>query len=115
MGNRSESDVALVAWREFTTTGIDAVGRQLETLIERGVTRIVFNIDGVEYANSSAVGMLIKVRQTLRESDGDLVLSAPSAEFRRIITTLGIQRVLAMYPTDAEAIEHFAADDAGMR
>lgn len=97
----------------FTFTG-DFDAAELPQIIERidqhirdGWTRLILNFKGLEFLNSSALGYLIKTQKTLREYEGDLVISEPSAFFRTTVATLGIHEIFQIYPNDVMAMEHF--------
>ena len=92
---------------------LPTIKKEFDALLEQGATRVVFNINGLEFINSAALGFLVAAQKRLRESHGELVLSAPSKFFQTKIVTLGIDRFLKIFPTDEEAFKYFDDADGG--
>jgi anti-sigma B factor antagonist len=96
---------------EFDGFHLPRVSEEIDALIEKGCTRLVFNLRRLKFINSAALGYLIKTGRRLKERDGELVLSEPSAFFQTTIKTLGIDQIFRIYPDDQEAVGYF--HDAG--
>lgn len=65
----------------------------LESLVETGFTRIVLDLTNVDYADSSALGLLVWLDRVLQVHDGKIVLAAPNRNVRRV---LEISRILSV-------------------
>lgn len=76
-------------------------------LLAQGYHHLVVNLQGTEYLDSTALGVLVGTLKRVREQGGDLRLVAPAPRIRRL---LEITRLINVFPIDAteqEATEKF--------
>jgi anti-anti-sigma factor len=63
---------------------------ELERLTRRsGVRSLVIDLDGVEFIDSSGLGLLLATHDRLRTAQLELVLANPSASVRRMLELTG--------------------------
>ena len=91
---------------EFDASSLPQVGETVEPLTQKQGTQLVLNLRRLEFSDSSALGYLIKTAKRLKELDGEFVLSEPCKFFQATIKTLGIDRILKVFPSDEEAVRH---------
>lgn len=109
---KTAGDVTILAFTgEFDAFNLPTISEKIDTLIQGGCTRLVFNLRLLKFINSSALGYLIKTHKRLRELEGELVLSEPSKFFQTTIKTLGIDQIFKVFEDDQEALKYF--HDAG--
>ena len=85
-----------------------AFGKRISDLIERGRTKIVLDVGGVTYIDSSGVGMIVFQQKTLRQSTGDMKLLHLN---RRAETLFGMLKLLIAFERfddEAAAVRSFA-------
>jgi len=112
IGRKTAGNVTILAFTgEFDAFNLPVISEKLDALIQKGCTRLVFNLRLLKFINSSALGYLIKTSKRLKELDGELVLSEPSKFFQTTISTLGIDQIFKIFPADEEAVKYF--HDAG--
>jgi anti-sigma B factor antagonist len=92
-----------------------AFGRRVRDLVDRGLTKVVLDLSGVTYIDSSGVGMLVAKLKTLREKDGDIRLLNlnPRAE-----SLLGMLKLLVLFETfqdEGAAVRSFARNASSSR
>jgi anti-sigma B factor antagonist len=58
-------------------------------LVDRGVTRISLDCRGLDFLDSSGIGVLIAVRKRLGD-DGTLTLEGPQAHVRKVLELTGV-------------------------
>ena len=105
---REEDSVTILTFTgEFDAFNLPKISEGIDQLIQKGRTELVFNLKGLKFINSSALGYLIKTHKNLKEYDGELVLSEPSKFFQTTVATLGIDQIFKIYTDDVEAIKHF--------
>lgn len=100
--------VLVLAGQMLLDDGDLAFGRQIRTLVERGVVKVVLDLGGVTYIDSSGVGMLVAKLKTLRERGGDMKLLHLS---RRAESLLGMLKLLVVFETfqdEPVAVRSFA-------
>jgi len=78
-----------------------AFRKRIHDLIDRGRTKVVLDLGGVTYIDSSGVGMLAAKLKTLKENGGDLKLLRLT---RRSESLLGMLKLLIVFETfDSES------------
>lgn len=72
-------------------------------LAEGGKTRMAVNLEGVEFLDSTALGVLISGLKRCREAGGTLALVAPREPVRKVLSITGLDRVFPIHDTVEEA------------
>ncbi|HTJ36691.1 MAG TPA: STAS domain-containing protein [Dactylosporangium sp.] len=79
---------------------------ELHTLLHRtlddGATRLVLDLSGVDFIDSTALRTLVSVHKRLRDSGGFAIV-CPHARIRRIFDLTALDRVLILTDTVDEA------------
>jgi anti-sigma B factor antagonist len=84
-----------------------AFGKRIRDLIERGFAKVVVDLGGVTYIDSSGVGMLVAKMKSLKEHGGDMRLLNLN---RRAESLLGMLKLLVVFETfqdEAAAVRSF--------
>ena len=94
----------------ITISGRLALGGETEklssavnTLLQKDQKRVVLDITGLDYVDSSGVGMLVSCLTNVKKAGGDLKVVGANQRIRRIFTMTGIDNLMQMFPTVAEA------------
>jgi anti-sigma B factor antagonist len=66
----------------------------LAELVDRGVRHLVIDLEQVSFLDSSGIGVLMGTLRRVRELDGSLRLTAPSAQVRRVLELTGATMLL---------------------
>ncbi len=104
-------DVAVAAFDgEFDAFNLAPTAKQIDALIDGGDVRLVFNLRRLTFINSSALGYLIKARKRAQAAGGDVVLVQPSNFVRKILVTLGLDKLFCSYETEEQGIGHYVSD-----
>ena len=61
----------------------------LNELVDGGASRIVLDCRGLDFLDSSGIGVLIAVRRRLGD-DGAMTLEAPQAHVRKVLELTGV-------------------------
>jgi anti-sigma B factor antagonist len=69
----------------------------LNELVDGGSTRILLDCRGLDFLDSSGIGVLVAVRKRLGE-DGALTLEAPPAHVRKVLDLTGVSAHVAIVP-----------------
>jgi anti-sigma B factor antagonist len=86
-----------------------AFGKKIRELVDRGVTKVVLDLAGVTYIDSSGVGMLAAKLKTLREKGGDLKLLNLNPRAESLLGMLKLLIVFERFEDEAMAVRSFAA------
>ena len=84
-----------------------AFGKRISDLIDRGRTKILLDLGGVTYIDSSGVGMLAFQLKTVKQSGGDMKLLHLN---RRAESLLGMMKLLIVFESfqnEAAAVRSF--------
>ncbi len=81
----------------------DAIG----TLLEQQTPRVVVDLDGVPFMDSSGLGALMGGVRRLREAGGDLAISCTREQHLKLFSITGFGEGVAIAPTVEEAVKGF--------
>jgi anti-sigma B factor antagonist len=70
---------------------------ELAALVRDGVTRLVVDLSGVEFCDSTGMNVLLSAMKRLREHGGSLELAAPRSAVRRILQVTGLDTVFSVH------------------
>ncbi len=74
-------------------------------LIKEGKTNIILNFSAVKYLDSSGVGELVSLSQTIDEIDGNLFLSDLSEKVEDVLTLSSVLPLFEIYDDDNAAVQ----------
>jgi len=80
------------------------ISDKVHTLIDQGKTHVVLDMSGVNYMNSSGIGILIRTYTTLINNGGDLKLASIDDKIEGVLSITKLMQVLPEYKTVDEAI-----------
>ena len=86
----------------------DAIG----VLMEQGKKRIVLNLAGVDFVDSSGLGELVRTHASVRSHGGQLRLLNPSKHVHDLLRMTKLDRVLEIEPDEASALNSFGNTEA---
>ena len=92
---------------------------QIRELTAKDVLHLVADLSAVGFLDSTGLGALVGGLKRLREAGGSLTLVIAAPRILRLFQITGLTKVLAIYPTVAEAItadphwQHTAETEAG--
>jgi len=86
---------------------ISNIGRQLSELIDGGSNRLIIDFSNVEHLSSSALGMLITIREKLRGFKGDMGLCKIRPEILQVFKITSLDQLFRIFPTEEEAVKKF--------
>jgi anti-sigma B factor antagonist len=71
--------------------------------IAGGRPRIVVDLSGIEFMDSSGLGALVGCLKSARQAGGDLRISAPTDQVVMVLQLSNLDRILTSYPTPEAA------------
>ena len=80
----------------------------IRELTKRGQKKILFNLAGVTYVDSSGVGQLVGALTTARNQGGDIKLLKPSIHVLDLLKTTKLDGVFDIQDDEAAAIQSFS-------
>ena len=85
-----------------------AFGRRIRDLLDRGFVKIVLDLGGVSYIDSSGVGMIVAKLKTLKERGGDMRLLHLNRRGESLFGMLKLLVVFETFQDEAAAVRSFA-------
>jgi len=97
--------VTVVAPRgDLDMATVDEVRGALAALIGRGKSRLLVDLGGVGYVDSSGMGALVAAMKQARAAGGDVRLCALQDDVRGIFDLTRLSRAMSIHPTRQEAL-----------
>jgi len=95
------AEVVVAGEVDFATHGslLDTLAEELEG----GRRRLVLDLRGVPFCDSTGLGVLVQVRQRAVATGGWLRVVAPTEAVRRALEITSLDRLIPAYPTAEEA------------
>lgn len=78
-----------------------------EAVRDDGTPRLVIDMEGVSFVDSTGLGSVIAALKLVRGSKGDIRLAAPNQQVRVVLELTTLDRVFAYYPTVEDALTDF--------
>jgi anti-sigma B factor antagonist len=87
--------------------GAPALKAAVGEAVRNGTPRLVIDMEGVSFVDSTGLGSVIAALKMVRGSKGDLRLAAPNQQVRVVLELTTLDRVFAYYPTVEDALTDF--------
>ena len=106
---RKKGDVVILDLRGFLTigTGETLLKDAVQNLVSEKQTKIVVNLQHVEFMDSSGVGALVKSYTTVTKISGHLKLLQPSRQIRQTLKITGLLGIFEIYDDEPAAVASF--------
>jgi anti-anti-sigma factor len=82
-----------------------SIMQAIDGLVAEGVTRVIFDMTEVKYANSSAIGAFVNAVSTLKARGGLVVLLKMHANIEKVFETLGLLGLFTTAKTKKAALK----------
>ena len=114
---RMEPDVTVVHLTGKLVLGPDCMGLEglIQDLLEKNQKKVVFDMAGVAYVDSTGMGVIVSCLSKLMKGGGGLRLAAVPDRVRNLFKITRIDSVISLYPTVRAAAESFAAAAGGSK
>jgi anti-sigma B factor antagonist len=89
--------------------GKETLHQRVRQLIEQNESRIVLNLAGITYVDSSGLGEIVAAFSAAKKAGGSLKLASATPLLRDIIRITKTQKFLELYETEEEALASFSS------
>jgi anti-anti-sigma factor len=103
LGNPDDSVVVTVRGN-LDIDSAAALTTTLDQVLERPAPRIVVDLSGVEFCDSTGLSAFVLGHHRAASAGGWLRLAAPSEWMNQLLDTVGLSRRLRIYPGVADAL-----------
>ena len=81
-------------------------GSLMELLERHPVGRLVLDLSGVPYMDSSAIAVMVELLQKMRKTGGKVYLVAPQKRVRGLLEIARLDTIFGVVATTEEALKH---------
>jgi anti-anti-sigma factor len=107
--HRRLGDISVVSLEgEFDFHDVTQASEVIGAFIDKGARRLLFDLKRLRFLSSGGIGYFIQTAKRLRGLGGEAVLANVPQSFDWVARTLGIDRVIRMFPSEGEAVAHFS-------
>lgn len=78
---------------------------QIVELIEGGAHRLIVNLEGVSFMDSTGLGTLVGSLKRIKEHDGVLALVCTNRSVLRVLSITGLDKVFPVHETLEQALQ----------
>jgi anti-sigma B factor antagonist len=98
------ADVAVVTGvGRLNMVSAPAFRESVTNVLATGRNKVVVDLSGVEFMDSSGLGALVGCLKSARQAGGDLRIASPTKQVLMVLQLSNIDRILRAYDTVAEA------------
>jgi len=103
-----DNRVAVVApTGRLDVAGAPTLKDAISETLKNGQARVVIDMEGVSFVDSTGLGSVIAALKMVRSSKGDLRLAAPNQQVRVVLELTTLDRVFPYFATVEEALTDF--------
>ncbi|OYT70780.1 MAG: anti-anti-sigma factor [Chloracidobacterium sp. CP2_5A] len=89
-----------------------ALREHISRLLARGLQRIILNLAGVPYVDSSGLGEIVRAMTTIKRAGGSFKLASPTRRLVDILNITKLSSILETYDTEDAALASFQSPSA---
>jgi anti-sigma B factor antagonist len=97
------SDVAgwtvVSIYGELDVATAPSLREQLIGLVGDGSTKLVLDLEGVDFLDSTGLGVIVSALKRARTNEGDLRLGCTQARIRRLFEITGLDKAVPLHPS----------------
>jgi len=89
---------------EVDVATVPRLREQLHSLVAQGSHRIVVDLEGVEFLDSTGLGVLVGALKRVRAHDGELRLVCTQSRVRKVFEVTGLTKVFSLHDSLDDAV-----------
>lgn len=82
---------------------------EMVRIAKSGVSKVVLNLDGVEYVSSAGLRVILTAAKLLKSSTGEMKICHANGLVKEILETSGFNHIIDIHDRENDAIEAFGA------
>jgi anti-sigma B factor antagonist len=104
-----EPDIAVLEMSGRIAMGSDSqrIEWGVAELLKENLTKVIFDLSGVTFLDSSGVGIVMMCHAKLRKVGGALHIAGASGMVRETLELTSVDKIIKVFPTTAEAARGF--------
>ncbi|TFH43532.1 MAG: anti-sigma factor antagonist [Chrysiogenales bacterium] len=85
----------------------DALWTFLKTMILGGIKKVMVDMEGLDFIDSSGIGVLIESAKLLRQGQGDIALLNVPERIQTIFQTIKLNRFIKIFASEEDGLSFF--------
>jgi stage II sporulation protein AA (anti-sigma F factor antagonist) len=103
---REEGKVTIVELlSELDRLSVLSMKNQITELQKKRRKNFIISFSNIDHINSTIIGALVGIRDTVRRRGGSLVLCCVKPNIQKTFDLIGASQILSIYDTEADALE----------
>ncbi|MFF8833297.1 STAS domain-containing protein [Streptomyces sp. NPDC015131] len=90
---------------ELDYDGVGQLEEAIRSVRDEGVHRLVFDLSGLTFMDSSGVNSFLRAQRDAQAGDGWVRLADPQSSVLRVIELVGLAQAIPLHTTVGEALE----------
>ncbi len=105
--NHEEDNIAVIELEgDLVVADVDKLRREVKDLINKKIVKIVIDFSGVNFIDSSGIGLLVEFLKTLgKYEDGKLKLANLGKYVKEVLKQIQLYSIFEIYESVDEALE----------
>lgn len=87
--------------------------RNLNEAVEAGPLKLIINLEGVRYIDSSGLSVLLEMHKRIRLKNGYMSVICTHSQILKLFNLTGLIKILKVFPTEADALAAATDGTAG--
>ncbi|MBN1108444.1 MAG: STAS domain-containing protein [Bacteroidales bacterium] len=105
---RDKVDIVSFTGDRINALGTEELLKGIESLLHSGSTRLVINLKGVQYIDSSGFGCLLSIMKTARNHYCSMKVASPEAQVLEVLKTLNLHTIMEIHEDLDECVRSLA-------
>ena len=103
--NKILHDVSIIRVSgKIDAISVMAFDSAVKSVSGQGAKKILLDLSSLVYINSGGLRVILATAKVQKNSDGSFALSGLSPEVNKILTLAGLNTILSIFPSEADAI-----------
>jgi anti-anti-sigma factor len=103
---REEGKVTIVELlSELDRLSVLSMKNQITELTKKRRKNFIINFSNIDHINSTIIGALVGMRDTVKRRGGSLVLCCVNPNIQQTFDLIGASQILSIYDTEEDALE----------
>jgi len=78
----------------------------VRALVQGGFTRIILNLENMNYVDSTGIGTIIRIKKDLLNVNGDMVLCNVPPKVNEVLDLVNLKEFVKIFYSDQKAVEY---------
>ncbi|MCZ6634739.1 MAG: STAS domain-containing protein [bacterium] len=88
----------------------EELNAEIQKLIESGTSKVVLDLDGVQWLDSATLGILTAALKLTKDAGGDLRLAGVNKRLTNVFVVTRLEELFQFFDTADEGVASFSAD-----